>query len=62
VGPKVKNSRLYVRAVDSEKQLIEKAARLANLSVSEWIRDRLLMLARREAAQAGEGSPSQRGL
>lgn len=42
------NVRLYVRAIDAEKELLEEAAEAAGLSLSEWIRDRLIRAAKRE--------------
>jgi len=48
VGEKAQNARLYVRAVDSEKELLEDAARQAGMTLSDWIRDRLTKAARRE--------------
>jgi uncharacterized protein (DUF1778 family) len=49
VGEKPQNTRLYVRAIDSEKELIETAARQAGMTLSDWIRDRLVKAAEREA-------------
>lgn len=48
VGDKTQNTRLYVRAIDDEKVLLEEAARLAGMSLSDWIRDRLVKAASRE--------------
>jgi len=48
VREKAQNARLYLRAIDIEKDLIEDAARQADLTLSDWIRDRLVKAARRE--------------
>jgi predicted HicB family RNase H-like nuclease len=48
--PKGKASKLFpVRLTDSERAEFERAAKRAELSVSEWMRDRLAKAARREA-------------
>jgi uncharacterized protein (DUF1778 family) len=47
-GDKSQEARLYVRAIDFEKDLLEDAAKAAGLSLSEWVRDRLLRAAKRE--------------
>jgi uncharacterized protein (DUF1778 family) len=47
-GEKAQNARLYVRAIDTEKDLIEEAARQAGMTLSDWIRHRLVKSARRE--------------
>lgn len=48
VGGKSQNVRLYVRTIDNEKELLEQAAQAAGVSLSEWIRDRLVKTAQRE--------------
>ncbi|MCA9230932.1 MAG: DUF1778 domain-containing protein [Planctomycetales bacterium] len=50
-GDKAQSTRLYVRAVDADKELLEEAAEAAGMSLSEWIRDRLLKTAKRELKQ-----------
>lgn len=47
-GDEAQSARLYLRAVDDEKDLFESAAKAADLSLSEWIRDRLVKAAKRE--------------
>jgi uncharacterized protein (DUF1778 family) len=47
-GEKPQNTRLYVRAIDAEKELLEEAARKAGMSLSDWIRDRLTKAAIKE--------------
>ncbi len=42
------STRLYVRAVDADKELLEAAANAAGMTLSEWIRDRLVRTAKRE--------------
>jgi uncharacterized protein (DUF1778 family) len=53
VGEKAQNARLYLRAIDTEKELIEDAARQANMTLSDWIRDRLVKAARKELKRYG---------
>jgi multisubunit Na+/H+ antiporter MnhE subunit len=48
VRDKAQNTRLYVRAIDAEKDLLEEAARRAQMSLSDWIRDRLVKTATKE--------------
>jgi uncharacterized protein (DUF1778 family) len=54
VGESAKNTRLYVRVIDSEKELLEEAARIAGMSLSDWIRDRLVKSATKEIARNGK--------
>jgi Protein of unknown function (DUF1778) len=54
VGEASKNTRLYVRTIDSEKDLLEEAARIAGMSLSDWIRDRLVKTATKEIAKKGK--------
>jgi predicted HicB family RNase H-like nuclease len=50
--PSGKASKLFpVRLTDAERAEYERAATRAEISVSEWIRDRLAKAARREAKQ-----------
>lgn len=48
IGEASQSARLYLRSVDSEKELFETAAEAAGLTLSEWIRDRLVKAANRE--------------
>ena len=48
IRDKAQNTRLYVRAIDAEKSLLEDAANRAGMSLSDWIRDRLVKAANRE--------------
>ena len=47
-GAKPQSTRLYVRAIDTEKETLEAAAEAAGMKLSEWVRDRLLRAAKRE--------------
>lgn len=48
LGTKPQDARLYLRTIQDEKSLFEKAAKSAGLSLSDWIKDRLTQAARRE--------------
>jgi hypothetical protein len=48
IGDESQSARLYLRAVDTDKELFEDAAKAAGMRLSEWIRDRLVKAARRE--------------
>jgi uncharacterized protein (DUF1778 family) len=48
IGENTQTARVYVRAEDSDKVLFEDAAEAAGISLSEWIRDRLVKAAKRE--------------
>jgi len=48
-------ARLYVRAIDSEKELMEDAAQRAGMTLSDWIRDRLVKTAQRELRRERSG-------
>ena len=43
---------LHIRLVPESEELIRKAAELSGTSLSDWIRDRLVRVARREIAEA----------
>jgi uncharacterized protein (DUF1778 family) len=43
---------LYIRVTPEHEELVKKAAELAGTSLSDWIRDRLAKVARREIAEA----------
>jgi uncharacterized protein (DUF1778 family) len=43
---------LYIRVTPEHEELVKKAAELAGTSLSDWIRDRLTRVARREIAEA----------
>lgn len=47
-GDRTQNQRIYVRAIENDKLLFEKAAKLAKMTLSEWVRDRLFQAARQE--------------
>jgi hypothetical protein len=47
-GDKTQESRIYLRAIDAEKAMMESAAHRAGLTLSDWIRDRLAKAAHRE--------------
>jgi uncharacterized protein (DUF1778 family) len=47
VRDKSQNARLYVRAIDDEKKLMEEAAKLAGVTLSDWIRATLNTAAHR---------------
>jgi uncharacterized protein (DUF1778 family) len=44
---------LRLRMFPEQEQLIRQAASLAGISISAWIRERLVRAARREVAEAG---------
>jgi uncharacterized protein (DUF1778 family) len=46
------SSSLYIRVTPEHEELIRQAAELAGTSLSDWIRDRLVRVARREVAEA----------
>lgn len=48
VREKSQNARLYVRTIEEEKELLESAAEAAGMTLSEWIRNRLVRTAKRE--------------
>lgn len=48
IAGKAQNARLYVRAIDNEKELLERAAIQAGMTLSDWIRDRLIKIAIKE--------------
>jgi uncharacterized protein (DUF1778 family) len=52
-GIKPQTERLYVRAVDDDKALIANAAEAAGMSLSEWIRSRLVLVAKQELKKGG---------
>jgi uncharacterized protein (DUF1778 family) len=43
---------LHIRLVPEHEELIRQAAELSGTSLSDWIRDRLVRVARREIAEA----------
>ncbi len=45
---------LQVRVTDAEKAVFDRAAEVAGIDVSAWVRERLRMIARRELTDAGE--------
>jgi hypothetical protein len=45
--------RIEVRATDAEARLLERAAELAGVKLSDWVRDRLRRAAQRELRGAG---------
>jgi uncharacterized protein (DUF1778 family) len=51
-GDEPQAARLYLRAVDEEKNLFEAAAEAAGVSLSEWIRDRLVKAAKKETKRS----------
>jgi uncharacterized protein (DUF1778 family) len=46
------SSSLYIRVTPEHEELIRQAAELTGASLSVWIRDRLVRVARREIAEA----------
>jgi uncharacterized protein (DUF1778 family) len=53
---KRKTRYLQVRVTDAEKVVFDRAADLAGIDMSAWVRERLRMAARAELAQAGEAA------
>jgi len=51
-GERAQAARLYLRADETEKRSYEKAAEIAGLELSEWVRARLNSAARREIKNA----------
>ncbi len=51
---KRKTRYLQVRVTDAEKGVFDRAAELAGIDTSAWVRERLRMIAREELADAGE--------
>jgi uncharacterized protein (DUF1778 family) len=49
---------LRLRMFPEQEQLIRQAARLAGISISAWIRERLVRAARREVAQGARYQPA----
>lgn len=49
---------LRLRMFPEQEQLIRQAAGLAGISISAWIRERLVRAARREVGQAGRYQPA----
>ena len=43
---------LHIRLMPEHEELIRKAAELAGVSISDWIRERLIRAARKEISQA----------
>jgi uncharacterized protein (DUF1778 family) len=50
----MKSDTLQIRLSDSEKAAFEAAAKLAGVSLSSWVRERLRGAARRELIEAGQ--------
>jgi uncharacterized protein (DUF1778 family) len=55
---KTHSAALRLRLLPEQEQLIRQAAELAGLSISSWIRERLIRTARREISQAGRYEPA----
>jgi hypothetical protein len=51
-GERAQEARLYLRTDETEKRSYEKAAEIAGLDLSEWVRARLNAAARREINRA----------
>lgn len=51
---KQKSRYLQVRVTDAEKAAFDRAADLAGIDLSAWVRERLRMIARKEVVAAGE--------
>jgi uncharacterized protein (DUF1778 family) len=47
------SSALYIRVTPEHEELIRQAAELAGISISDWIRERLIRAARKEIGQSG---------
>lgn len=52
-----RSGRLEIRLEPKEKEGFEKAAAIAGLPLSSWVRERLRRAARQELEDAGEGIP-----
>ncbi|MFY9824184.1 MAG: DUF1778 domain-containing protein [Thermoanaerobaculia bacterium] len=49
---------LRIRLIPEHDALIREAASLAGVSLSDWLRDRIVRIARREVAEAARYQPS----
>jgi len=56
----MKTDLLQLRLLPAEKEAFQKAADLAGLALSAWVRERLRSVARRELTEAGEQVPFHR--
>jgi|GEM_PF-1064604 len=54
---KTQTAALRLRLLEEHEELIRQAAELAGISVSAWMRERLIRAARREIGQAGRYEP-----
>lgn len=55
---KTHSAALRIRLLPEHEELIRQAAELAGISISAWIRERLIRAARREIGQAGRYEPA----
>jgi len=53
----MKTEMIKIRASNGEKEAFEKAAQLAGIALSAWVRERLRGAARRELVDAGKQVP-----
>ena len=53
----MKSTTLQIRLSDTEKIAFERAAEMAGITLSAWVRERLRSVARRELTDAGEQVP-----
>lgn len=53
---------MKIRVSDDEKESFDLAAKIAGISLSAWVRDRLRRIVRRELQEAGQKVPFLRGM
>ena len=57
----MKSDLLQLRLQEAEKEAFQRAANLAGVALSAWVRERLRSAARRELVEAGEQVPFLKG-